>query len=217
MTASRKILDPANLCWSETGIWGNRSCPDLATIGSCMQCDVYRQAGHTLLARELPAEYRAEWSRILARPVTEDTATRAPFFVFRIGASWLALAVAYLVEVSRPVAIRSVPNRRSEALLGLTAVRGEIVPCVSVHVMLGEQPADPARFVVVRFREGKWAFPADEVLGVQELAEAELQPLPANLAQAETVYTKGMLACRDVQVGLLDEEMLFGAIERRIA
>ena len=52
---------------------------------------------------------------------------------------------------------------------------------------------------------------------MQELAPAELQPLPANLAQAETVYTKGMLACRDVQVGLLDEEMLFGAIERRIA
>ena len=44
-----------------------------------------------------------------------------------------------------------------------------------------------------------------------------MQPLPANMALAETVYTKGILACCDVQVGLLDEEMLFGAIERRIA
>ena len=46
MTPSHKTLDTANLCWSETGIWGNRSCPDLAAIGSCMQC---RQINYLLL------------------------------------------------------------------------------------------------------------------------------------------------------------------------
>ena len=72
MTPSHKTLDTANLCWSETGIWGNRSCPDLAAIGSCMQCDIYRQAGHTLLARDLPTAQTACGGNPSLRHVREN-------------------------------------------------------------------------------------------------------------------------------------------------
>jgi chemotaxis-related protein WspD len=219
---SDHIPDPVReaRCWTEIGVWGDASCPELSRVGHCRNCEVYIAGGRQLLDRLAPADYLDLWTELLAKDKETQTAATTQYLVFRLGRSWLALRAVMLREVTHPSVIRSVPHQRSAVLLGLTAIRGEIYPCVSLHALLGEtapEGADPmVRLLVTRHKGAEWVFPVDEVSGIHDVSDEAIEPLPATLAHTGSVYTTGIAQCGDRSVGLIDEGLVFSALERRI-
>lgn len=206
-------------CWASIGVWGNQSCPELPRVVHCRNCASYTAGAEELLSREAPADYLEMWARFLGQDKDSGPAMGQPHVIFRVGRSWLALRASVLREITAPSVIRSLPHRRSELLLGLTAVRGEIYLCASLHLLIGEalleDPGVP-RFLVIGHETGSWIFPVDDVSGIEELPEDRIEPLPATLANTGGVYTRGIAKTSDRPVGVMDEELMFRALERKI-
>ncbi len=209
-------------CWGEIGVWGDGSCVELPRVGHCRNCEVYIAGSRELLERPAPDDYIDWWTGLLAgKKKDARSATASPYLVFRVGHSWLALRAVVLREITQPGVIRSLPHRRSEVLMGLTVVRGEIYPCVSLHALIGDAPLNAAapstRYLVARHQGADWVLPVDEVSGIHDVPETSVEPLPATLAHTGSIYTTGIAQCGDRPVGLVDADLLFSTLERKIA
>jgi chemotaxis-related protein WspD len=208
-------------CWITIGVWGDSSCPELPRAGHCHNCDVYAAHGRLLLDRPAPDDYIESWSALLARDRPVEDATLVPHLVFRIGQTWLAFRATSLREITPPSVVRSVPHRPREVLLGLVNVRGELYPCVSLHALFGEESQGlqqpTARFLVARQGQLDWVFPVDQVDGMHEVATEAIEGLPATLERVEVAYTRGLFRGGDKTIAVIDEDLLFASITRRIA
>jgi len=216
------MTDPAldQRCWIRIGVWGDNTCSELPRVGHCRNCEIYSAGGRQLLDRPAPEGYIESWTALLAQDRTKDDPTVVSYLVFRVGQAWLAFRAVSLQEITQPSVVRSVPHRPREVLLGLVNVRGELHPCVSLHALFGEETADPlprtARFLVARQETLDWVFPVDQVDGMHEVSVAAIETLPATLEQAEVAYSHGLFRSGDKTVAVIDEELLFGSLMRRI-
>ena len=126
---------PEENCWKQIGVWGDRSCPELARVFDCRNCEVYSSSGRRLLDRPAPKDYIESWTTLLAEEEVVTQTVTSPYLVFRVGQAWFAFLATSLQEVTAPSVVRSVPHRPREVLLGLVNVRGELHPCISLHTM----------------------------------------------------------------------------------
>jgi chemotaxis-related protein WspD len=208
-------------CWTQIGVWGDGTCPELPRVSHCRNCEVYAASGRRLLDRPAPEDYIESWTTVLAEEKTSASAATVPYLVFRIGQTWLALPATSLREITEPGVLRSVPHRPREVLLGLVNVRGELHLCVSLHKLFGEEIAAhaprTARFLVARRAGEDWVFPVDQVEGMHDVAEHEIEPLPVTLTNVDVVYTQGLFKSAGNMVAIIDENLLFGALLRRIS
>ncbi|MDD5482502.1 MAG: chemotaxis protein CheW [Kiritimatiellae bacterium] len=212
-------------CWTQTGIRGDRSCPELSGHIHCRNCPRYQAGGRDLLGREPPKDYLENWAKTIARPETKKDGSQKTIMVFRIGSEWLALPAGLFVETTRPRPIRRVPHRSNSVFLGLASIWGNIHLCFSADALLGIQPAPDAKakdkaprwFCVVSRHNLPWVFPADEVYGLGNYIEKNVQPVPVNVAKTTLKFTTGIVAVNRRQTGLIDEELFFAALERSIA
>ena len=208
-------------CWTRIGVWGDRSCVELPRVSHCRNCEVYAAGGRRLFDRAVPTDYVESWAALLEQERgTRDQAT-ASHLVFRIGQIWLAFAATRLREITHPRVIRRVPHRPAENLLGLVNVRGELYPCVSLHSLFGEQtaahPPRTSRVFVASWNSGDWVFPVDEVEGMHDVGEEQVEPLPATLKSVSAVYTRGLFHDGRKTVAIIDDNLLFPALERRLS
>ncbi len=56
-------------------------------------------------------------------------------------------------------------------------------------------------------------FPVDQVDGMHDVAEQHIEPLPATLTNVGVVYTQGLFRSGDKTVAIIDENLLFGALD----
>jgi chemotaxis-related protein WspD len=208
-------------CWNSLGVWGDGTCSELPRVGHCRNCEVYSAAGRQLLDRPAPDDYIESWTALLAQDRTKEDTTLLPHLVFRVGQAWLAFRATSLREITQPSVVRSVPHRPREILLGLVNVRGELYPCVSLHALFGEETADPhsraARFLVARQGHLDWVFPVDQVDGMHDVAAEAIERPPATLDRVAVAYTRGLFRSGEKTVAVIDEDLLFGSLTRRIA
>ena len=61
--------------------------------------------------------------------------------VFRIGAEWIGLPTDVFQEVAEECIVHTLPHRRGGVLAGLVNVRGELLLCVALEILLGMEPA----------------------------------------------------------------------------
>ena len=61
------------------------------------------------------------------------------------------------------------------------------------------------------------AFPVDEVHGTHHFNMEELTDLPVTVTKATATYTKAVLRWQKKSVGLLDDQLLFSALNRGLA
>lgn len=226
--------DAVDACWRRIGIRGDGSCPALAEHAHCRNCPTYAQAAATLLDAqgldalldELPdAATRAEDDpdQSAARGTAQSC------LVFRIGDEWLALPTAALGEVTAPAPVHSLPHRRDAAVLGLAAVRGNLLACLSLARLFdasgatadtvgnGSASDNGSRFLILGQGRAAIALPVAEVSGIARVPPQALQPLPATLARASARYTQALFADKDRTVGLLDEALVRQALTRSLA
>ena len=208
-------------CWTRIGVWGDRTCAELSRVSHCRNCEVYAAGGRKLLDRPVFEDYAESWTALLEQE--RGAATLKLFHIWCSGSVTCGspLPAASLREITQPRIIRRVPHRPVENLLGLVNVRGELHPCVSLHLLFGEQASTTAartgRFFVARWNSGDWVFPVDQVEGMHDIAEPQIEPLPATLKSVGAVYTKGLFRSGDKSVAIIDDSLLFPALERRLA
>jgi chemotaxis-related protein WspD len=208
-------------CWKRIGIEGDKSCPELQRHVHCRNCPVFSLAAAAFLDRELPAETALSatgtFSSAAAKQNAEARSESAT--IFRIGSEWFGLPTLAADEVIGLRPIHSLPRRRNSGLLGLVNIRGELVICLSIAVLLVGAAAcasAQARLIVVRPPRGRLALPVDEVLHVHHYSLSELQALPATVARSPSRFTRALLPCADKVIGLLDEQALFDALHQSL-
>jgi chemotaxis-related protein WspD len=187
----------------------------------------HRNASARLFDRLVPEDYLREWTtHVAARKKVAEAGTKS-LVIFRFATEWLALPTDTLQEVVDRCVVRTVPHHRGGILSGLANVRGELLLCVSLGILLGLEKADrvhrtekrtsDGRLLICNRKGDRVAFRVDEVHGLHRYHPRELRDVPATLSKAAGAYIVGLLPWRDRTVGCLDEELLFYALNKGLA
>lgn len=216
-------------CWNKIGVWANssqRSCPRLETVIHCANCEIFSQAGRTLLEHEAPDGYLEEWARLLASTKSSKKYDTGSILLFRLGDEWLGVETRLLDEIVSIRPVHTIPHRKGSILRGLTNIRGELQLCVSIgrlmNITRGEITGTNVvkgiyeRMVVISFNGVKFVFPVSEVRGVCRFSEQDVQSAPATAMNCSVHYLRGMLDIDGRHVGVIDHSLLFPALERAI-
>jgi chemotaxis-related protein WspD len=215
-------IEPIDHCWSRIGVDGDGSCPELARVIHCRNCEVYARAGRQLLEQPPPADYLERWAAQLAAPLDSDDAETLSTVVFRLAGERLALPTTAFVEAIEVRPIHRVPHRSNAVFLGLANVRGELQLCVSLAALLSIEPdtGEPARrprFAVIERDGQRWVFPVDELLGVHRVARQALAAPPATVSGDARALTSALFELAGGRVALLDPELVFTRLRRAFA
>jgi chemotaxis-related protein WspD len=218
----------AAACWNEIGVMGDHSCHELTTAIHCRNCGVFAAAARAFLDRPAPPGYLAEWAVCLddadrcAGDESDAARQRLGVVVFRLGAEWLALPAAVVVEVTPVRPVHRVPHRSNEVLAGLVNLRGQLHLCASLHGLIGTEPRtsatathspEPAaRMIVIRREAETWVFTTEEVLGVPRVPPDLMQNVPSTLANPAVSFCQSVFHWQGQSVGLLDAARLFDAL-----
>lgn len=213
-------------CWSQSGVYGDSSCPELHQFVHCRNCPVYSAAAIRLLDRPLPPNYRREWTQHFAEQKQHPAPGGISVVLFRIQAKWLALPTHSFQEIAEKRPVHSLPNRPGSIVLGLANVRGELVTCVSLGHLLGIEPM-PAPHVIrleyrhlliVQWEANKLAFPVDEVHGPNRFSPQDFRKLPSTVSgTANPSCAKRLLSWQNRTVGLLDPDLLPSRLSQYLA
>ncbi len=210
-------------CWKTIRLPGSPTCEKLAIFSHCRNCPEFVAAGRSLLDREIPGGFLEEWSEELARQKPPEAEDLVSVIIFRLREELLALKTVFFKGIAELRMIRSLPSRTGKNLLGLVNIEGKLTPCVAVHSIIGideegrenDPPPKRPRFAVIE-KDGAFVFPVDEVLGIFKIASSELVEVPATLAKSHTTFTSSLFYIQGKNVGLLEEEKFFQALQRSL-
>ncbi|HEV2681782.1 MAG TPA: chemotaxis protein CheW [Rhodanobacter sp.] len=171
------------------------------------------------------AELREATKHVAQTAAGQELLTRSTF-IFRLGLEWFGLPTSVVDEVVETRAIHTLPHRREGTMRGLVNVRGQLTICLALEQLfqLGA-PTSPVRtrqsvlsrrLVVVAMQGHRLAFEAEEVHGSHRFDPDSLRSVPATVAKSVASFTTDLLPWRDHTVGLLDAELLFHALARRL-
>lgn len=180
-----------------------------------------------LLDRDLPDGYLDEMTHIISTPRCVVESSIQSVVIFRLGLEWLALPTGIFQEVTERSRIHKLPHRLDGILSGLVNVRGELLLCVALDVLLGlskspeelreKDKQSKERLLVCNRGGDRLAFIVNEVHGVHRFHPRDQKDVPATVARAAATFTVGLLQWMDKTVGCLNDELLFYALNKRLA
>lgn len=214
-------------CWNRIGVWGREAsrCPELEKVVHCMNCGVYTDAASKALNREIPADLRVEWQRGLALEGEPLLIKDLSVLILRIGGEWLAISADLVNEILDKSVIRSVPYTRNSAVLGITAVQGQLQLCISLLDLLripskDEEAINPLnskrfvqRMIVVRVAEQSYVCPCDEVAGIVKVNSQALSI--ADATQHVEGFSFRQVAWQGLSLIYCDDALLAAALKVR--
>jgi len=210
-------------CWNKIGVWrkGEQRCEKLDEFTHCHNCDVYSNAGRSLLNREIPENYGNEWTEILAEDIKSKSTNLQSAVVFRLGPEWLALPVNLINEITLLRKIYEIPHNRNKNLRGMVNIRGELIICMSLGYLLGVDKADEHiideehsinRLIMIKEAGGNVVFPVSEIDGIAHYDPATFKMPPDTVRNSKLNYIKGVFSVRENNIGCIDETALLDAI-----
>lgn len=215
-------------CWTEIGIRGDRTCPELETVIHCQNCAVYVQAGRSLLERTAPETYVREWTQQIAQPRPQQRSDRThSAAIFRLGREWLALPADCCDRILDPCPIHRLPHRSNAILRGFVNIQGQLLLCVSLHALLNldaptsdrtnpePTPGSYPRLVVVRRQREVWAFETDEFYGLHRYFAQDCRNALTGDSPALQNFTESILPWHDRQCSYLNRDRLFEALRQQ--
>jgi chemotaxis-related protein WspD len=210
------------MCWSEIGISGDRSCEMLSRYVHCRNCPQYSNLGRTLFDREMPEDFRRELSEELAALATTAAGDTISVVVFRFVSEWFALRTIVFHEIGVSQKPYVLPFRSGGVLAGMVNVNGELLLIVSLEAVLGlpsnekTESVGRPRLCVVGMGPERFAFGVDEVLGVRRISGSELRTVPVTLAKSPSGQTAWCFELEGRNIGLLDEKKLLNSLDRSL-
>jgi len=119
--------------------------------------------------------------------------------ICRVGDRLLAIGLGCVVETMRPLPLRAFSGAPN-FILGVSVIRGAVVPVIDVEAALGVPSTSPGRFVTIRMDDRIVALAVDEVLGVRSLDEATMHGVPPLLGALDEATISA--------IGTLDSNLL---------
>lgn len=220
---------PPESCWNSIGVWGRAlpRCPKLEEFIHCQNCDVFHEASLKAYEKELPDDYRQEWTELLAGHKEMAVTDAKSVIVFRLGEEWVAIAAGLCKEISRMMKVHRLPHNKNHILKGVVNNGGEIRICFSLGSLLGIEKAGEvsndgtmaiyARMIVMEVSGRSYVFPVSEIKGLFHYREADRASLPNTASSSSASYMSGVIKWNDKTVGCLDEELLSAHLERSIS
>jgi purine-binding chemotaxis protein CheW len=129
-------------------------------------------------------------------PASASTAGR--WLLCRIDGQLCALPLDTVVEVLRPLPVEPTVGT-PPCVLGLSIIRGSVVPVIDVGRQPSASRADRRRTVLLRVGERRIALAVERVLGMRTLQRDLLQELPPLLRNADATAAA---------IGTLDAELM---------
>jgi len=179
-----------------------------------------------LLNRELPPGYSDQWAKRYSEAPQEEEQERTAVVIFRIGSEWFGLPAKVFREFAPSGPMHKIPHRSTDVLLGLTSIRSELHLAVSLHKLLGVGTAEEQRssggkrtfrrMALLQMGEETFVAPVDEVFGLVDVSEAEMERVPVNVEKAPATHTRGLFRHGDRRVSLLDHDLLIFDLRRHL-
>jgi chemotaxis-related protein WspD len=183
----------------------------------------YYSLANQLLEKPVDDKYLEEWTRFLIAEEEGKVKKNAhSVVVFRLGQDWLGLSTLAFAEVSKMRPVRRIPHRTNEVLKGFINIRGQLYLCIDLAKVLEiEQAAGPGKndqqmAVTVSKNQNDWVFVADEVLGVFLYDTDDLTNVPVTVSKSTANYLKGIMIADHRHISILDEDLLFYSLEKRV-
>jgi purine-binding chemotaxis protein CheW len=160
-----------------------------------------------------------------APPVASVAETAAPvhhhkqfsqlddYVVFSLAGTDYAVPVRDVAEIGRIPSITRLPNV-PDFIRGITNLRGEVVPVLSLPVLLGLQDAPATArgrvlFLQPRERVSSTGLVVDEVKGIQRIQSQQLEQVTGLVDDKVTSVLRGVHGRGDRLLNVLDLEQLF--------
>lgn len=201
-------------CWRRIGVLGgDHSCPVLAEVLHCRNCEVLRTAARQLYERNAEVDEVALPLDVHARNLPTRTALS-----LRLGSRWLGLPTSHVVEVTSERPVRRIAHRCRGQVEGVVNIRGELHLCVALAELLqlglGES-AGNGRLVLVGKRGGSpLAFRCDQVGELIGYQPAQLEAHPDTLSPSLQACVVGMLAQDQNRIAMIDGDALLLQLEQ---
>jgi len=132
--------------------------------------------------------------------------------VFKLLNEDLAIEVSSVESIIKYQTITKVPHA-PEYVVGITNLRGNIVPVVDLKKRLNMDQSDQSsdtRIIVALLQESKIGMVVDAVTQVIEIEESQIEETPDMTMSVDTNYLKGIVKIEDNLILLLDlEKVLF--------
>jgi len=115
-----------------------------------------------------------------------STAERQAFLSFGLGGQIFALPLGSVREaLALPKNIAAVP-RTDDAMLGVMPLRDQLLPVLSLPVLLGLEPrGDVSRIIVVALGGTRVGLAVETVQGILRVTDAEIDPVPTILTRGD--------------------------------
>ncbi|MCF7936730.1 MAG: chemotaxis protein [Synergistales bacterium] len=110
------------------------------------------------------------------RILTEVGTNEWQVVVFQLGDQSFAINVDKTREILRWPGVRPVP-RAHESMVGITTVRGEVIPLIDIRIYLGiekQVPLEESKVIVTEFNKMKLGFVVDAVERIYRISSEEL-------------------------------------------
>lgn len=215
-------------CWNRIGVWSksNRTCEQLDQYVHCANCPVFSAAGRQLLNNVPPTGYLNEWAEFLSAEQAQKERNTSSVIMFRLGDEWFGMPTSLVDEVVPIRNIHRIPHRKNAILRGLVTIRGELQICVSMGTLMNVSRGEISgtnvvkgiyeRLMVISLNGARYAFPVSEVKGVHRYSMSAMMDAPATAMNCSVHFLKGMLDVDNKLVGVIDQELLFSALDRGI-
>ncbi len=89
-----------------------------------------------LLDRDSLSESLREWADILSVEQKQVENDYRSILVFRIGWEWMGIETVCIEEVAEAPVVRRLPHRNGSLAHGIVSLRGEILVCISLEILL---------------------------------------------------------------------------------
>ncbi|MGV3772619.1 MAG: chemotaxis protein CheW [Verrucomicrobiales bacterium] len=220
-------------CWKQIGVWGDSSCEELKAAVHCRNCSIFSSTASKLLDIDVPLDYLDQWTSHYSTRKLQADPTAVGVLLFRLGSEWFGMKSHTLQEITELRPIHSIPHSAPVAM-GLTNIRGILMIAVNLASLLGlpsiafsklkhhnesasVNDLKPARTLVVSHNCKPLAFPVNEVGGIHKFGLHQLKTPPVTVTNSMNAFTHQVFEWQDKVVGLLDEELLFYTIQKRLS
>jgi|WetSurSiteA1Bulk_404760.scaffolds.fasta_scaffold03092_4 purine-binding chemotaxis protein CheW len=158
--------------------------------------------------RKVVGEEKTARSPVSEGVSPEGTENIIEILTFKLLREDFAFRVSDLVEIIKFQHITPVP-RVSEAVLGVTSLRGKVIPVIDLKAKLSlrGEPADDShrrKILIIKGPKGRIGAAVDRVTGVVRIPETDLLPPPSHLSEEELKLISGVAVVEKRFVSILN-------------
>ncbi len=162
------------------------------------------------IQEDIKKEAKAKTPQVVEKLVPEKTDEIIEILTFSLLKQEFAFRISQLDEILRYQRTTKVPNVPIY-VLGLTSLRGKVIPVIDLKVKLSLIDKPPAekhkgKVLIVKGPKGPIGVAVDKIIGVVRISKAEILPPPSHLSESEVKFIYGVAVVDKRFVSIINME-----------